>query len=730
MRRTTVLLFFVAGQMLAAAAETPLDSGLFSVETAGTDALRAGAWRQALDELRAATTPAGLLKRGIACLRNGDSIGALAAFTPGPADDAELGLFALELMGDIIAGSRPEQALDCYEKALRTGVPGRFRNRIFEKISLLTGIDTDRVATSPLWPDYSLWWNAKKPAPPETLCTVFDATIATGNWEQVDSLMGRTFTALSDSGQCAVAEAVCCSPAADSLLSAAAFFLLGKAAADCGRYATAERLFAASRKKPDFAATVGEQEVVKIRGRIFFKQRKYDGAIALLTGYVRRFGYESDVGLLIARAYKSVDNNDEAADWYDRFIAGTPRYPAMAEILWRRAWIEEERGKPRTAAAYYKRIYRYYQRSSRAEESLLRCALSLFRDEKYGEALRELSPFEAKYRVSSLRPASRYWKAKSLFGINRADSARAVLAELARQEPYDYYAQRARDLLLLYGDSAAARFCLDTAGDIGRAVRWLDSAAPPSGTVLSADDSLSIRRGLFLAATGSADDAAMFVEPVELAFPENLSLEFRIAKFYRGIGAVTQASRSGRRLAWRIPEEFRASIPLPVYTVMYPFYFGDFVNREAARHRLDPALVLAVIRQESIFNAEIVSRAGAVGLMQIMPSTGEEIARLLGERFCVDSLTVPSVNIRYGTFYLRRLLDQFSGNEVLALASYNGGPDNASEWYVRGREKDFDLFVEDIGFSETRNYVKKVLGNYWFYRRLFRAGNTNLYIKE
>ena len=725
MRRTAIFPFPLLFSFLLAApaAGAPADSTFFSLETSGNDALRAGAYRLALDELRNAATPAGLLKRGIAFLRSGDTAQALSSLTAGPVDDTALGAFALEMTGDIIVKKQPELALDCYGRALRTGVPGRYRNRIFEKISALVGDDTARVAATPLWPDYSLWWSAKKPAPPEPLCAVIDSLVFRGEWAPIDSLVVRSLSTLSDSAQCAIVKSICRGQAADTALSAAALYCLGKAAAECGQPGVAERMAAASRQRPDFAAAVGEKELQRFRGRLLFNGKNYEAAVTMLTGYVRRFGYESDAGLLIARAYKSLDKNEEAADWYDRFIAHTPRYPAMAEILWRRAWIEEERGQPQTAAAFLRRIFKYHPRSSHAEESFIRNALCFYREEKYGEALREFALFETKYRDSPFLSAGRYWSAKCFFGLNRTDTAQAMLAALARQEPYDFYAQRARDLLMLYGDSADAQFCLDTVSDVERAVRWLDSAAPPSRRPLSPEDSLNIRRGLFLAATGSPDDAEIFCEPVELSFPEDLSLEFRIALFYRSIGAMTQASRSGRRLAWRVPPEFRESIPLPVYEVMYPFYYSDIINSEAPRRRLDPAFVLAVIRQESVFNPSVVSRAGAIGLMQIMPVTGAAIARTLGERFSADSLIRPSANIRYGTFYLRQLLDQFSGNEVLALASYNGGPENAGEWYARSRDKDFDLFVEDIGFSETRNYVKKVLANYWFYRRLSRGGH-------
>ncbi len=106
--------------------------------------------------------------------------------------------------------------------------------------------------------------------------------------------------------------------------------------------------------------------------------------------------------------------------------------------------------------------------------------------------------------------------------------------------------------------------------------------------------------------------------------------------------------------------------------------------------------------------------------MQIMPYTAVELADELKIPYVVDSLYSPSYNIKLGAFYLKQLLDQFKNNHVLALCSYNAGPHNAKKWYDRNKKEEYDLFVEDIEFTETRGYVKKVMGNYWTYQELCR----------
>jgi len=137
--------------------------------------------------------------------------------------------------------------------------------------------------------------------------------------------------------------------------------------------------------------------------------------------------------------------------------------------------------------------------------------------------------------------------------------------------------------------------------------------------------------------------------------------------------------------------------------VTVPLRHEDIIRQQAERFDLDPALIAAIIDAESGFRDQ-TSHAGARGLMQITPETADTIETLSGgETFVYEDLSDPDLNIRYGTFYLHHLLERFDGNEVAALAGYNGGPENAAAW--GGAE----LELEDITFEETRDYVEDVL---------------------
>jgi len=138
--------------------------------------------------------------------------------------------------------------------------------------------------------------------------------------------------------------------------------------------------------------------------------------------------------------------------------------------------------------------------------------------------------------------------------------------------------------------------------------------------------------------------------------------------------------------------------------ITLPLRHEDIIRQQAADKGLDPALIAGVIYAESKFT-DATSHAGAKGLMQITPATAEEIARLSGATaFELDDLSDPDINIRYGAFYLRHLMDRYEDNLVLTLAAYNGGPGNVDRWLAEGRTR-----VRDIPFSETREYVKRVI---------------------
>jgi soluble lytic murein transglycosylase len=158
-----------------------------------------------------------------------------------------------------------------------------------------------------------------------------------------------------------------------------------------------------------------------------------------------------------------------------------------------------------------------------------------------------------------------------------------------------------------------------------------------------------------------------------------------------------------------------------VKEVVLPLRHEDIIRQQSHEKRLDPALVAAVIYTESRFRDQ-TSRAGAKGLMQLTPDTAKFVERLSGgSTFELSDLSTPQVNIAYGTYYLRYLLDRYGDNEALALAAYNGGEGNVDRWVDAARQKGKDLSIDAIPFGETRAYVRTVQGVKRQYRANYRA---------
>ncbi len=149
-----------------------------------------------------------------------------------------------------------------------------------------------------------------------------------------------------------------------------------------------------------------------------------------------------------------------------------------------------------------------------------------------------------------------------------------------------------------------------------------------------------------------------------------------------------------------------------------PRAYEDIVEEAAERHGVEPELLFAVMRVESVYNPRIISYAGAIGLMQIMPRTGRLIAHSMGrEEFTVDQLLVPEINIDFAAWYLASLIERWDGRLPLAIASYNGGPHNVRRWMRDHSETmPLDAFLERIPFSQTHRYVRRVLTHYEAYR--------------
>ena len=173
------------------------------------------------------------------------------------------------------------------------------------------------------------------------------------------------------------------------------------------------------------------------------------------------------------------------------------------------------------------------------------------------------------------------------------------------------------------------------------------------------------------------------------------------------------------RLLGRLGPDERDAAPLALELLAYPAPFEADVLSSAEIEELPPLLLLALVRQESAFDPAAGSTAGALGLTQVIPQTGAQIAASLGVEWDVQSLFDPATSLRFGAHYLAAQLEGFDGDLLAALAAYNAGPGNAARWYDQQWLDGPDGYVDAVDFIETRRYLETVLENYAMYRHLY-----------
>jgi soluble lytic murein transglycosylase-like protein len=285
-----------------------------------------------------------------------------------------------------------------------------------------------------------------------------------------------------------------------------------------------------------------------------------------------------------------------------------------------------------------------------------------------------------------------YWRARCLEKENRKDEAGAIYARLAAGDPPDLYALFSR-----------------------RRSRRAASPAPATLTDPSTETA-EFRR------TDELLRLRMFTEAAAEAWALGPSRgrDLRIAEAEFALGRFPSAAAAAKRAFPQIGTAEEGRVPDGWRRLHYPVEEGGFLPGHAREFRLDPALLRGLIRQESVFDVGAKSRAGALGLMQLLPGTAEPLARsVLRVRYRRAFLYDPGVNARLGAAYLRRLLDRFDGNIPYALAAYNGGPARMSRVLEENRGRAEDEILESHPFPETRDYVRRVLLYAEAYRELY-----------
>ena len=341
---------------------------------------------------------------------------------------------------------------------------------------------------------------------------------------------------------------------------------------------------------------------------------------------------------------------------------------------------------------------------------------------RQGRAVEAKTGFDnqiALYPASPEVPAALYWRARLAEEDNDGPLARAFYVKLS-QRYRNYY----------YGDLARQRLAKIKSDDPPVHYALLDRVPPISAPEkLSSDqapsDNLRVQKAELLA-NGALLDFAVRELRAAAAEQEKTQgkatwLPVEIAHLYEDAGRYDAAIETLKHAA---PNYFALdlpSLPRPYWEGLFPKPFWGDLKKYSSSNALDPYLVASLIRQESAFNPNAVSRANAVGLMQLLPKVGKTVARQEKlKRFTAQQLFTPAVNMQLGTRYFRAMVDKFESFEY-ALAAYNAGSDRVQDWMGQGKYRDPQEFVESIPFTETREYVQNIIRNANVYRELYGA---------
>jgi soluble lytic murein transglycosylase len=320
----------------------------------------------------------------------------------------------------------------------------------------------------------------------------------------------------------------------------------------------------------------------------------------------------------------------------------------------------------------------------------------------------------ALYPSAGETPAALYWRARLAEEDNQFAMARAFYQKLSDRYRNFYYAELARQRLKSLpaaGDATTQYALLDRIPPLDSSGKVTDSE-PPS-------DELHVQKAELLANGGLVDFAVRELQAAastgggSWAPAETAQLYVETGHYDRAIEYMKHSAPN--YFALDIPD-----LPRKYWEALFPKPYWADLKRSSAANGLDPYLVASLIRQESEFNPVAVSRANAVGLMQLLPKTGKLVAKESKlKRYNASQLYTPAVNMELGTRYFRGMVDKFGGSFEYALAAYNAGSDRVNEWLAQGKYRDPQEFVESIPFTETREYVQAILRNASVYKQLY-----------
>ena len=413
------------------------------------------------------------------------------------------------------------------------------------------------------------------------------------------------------------------------------------------------------------------------------------------------------------RRIATIGSRREGVTYLDMAIAQFPKH--APEALVEKAKLLEALDSPKSANNALQTLLTDYKHSEAAAEYRWEMASEKAQSGDLTSAWQWAQPIVTDNPDSAIAPKAGFWIAKWAQKLNRPEDATRAYKAVLTRFPRSYYAWRsAGGLGWDVGDFTTVR---DKVPQVVKASKIIPPGGSPTFQEL-------YKLGLESEAWGQFQTEIS--DKSELSIPDDFTLG--LLKLDRGqnLRGINQIWSLQDRDSPEDKQQWQQLRQTPEYwQALYPFPYEDTILKWSKQRQLNPLLVTSLIRQESRFEPAIESWAGALGLMQVMPATGQSAAKTIG--LSNYSLTKPEDNVNIGTYYLDFTHRKYDNNSMLAVASYNAGPNAVAKWVSRYGLQDADEFVEKIPYPETKGYVESVFENYWNYMLIYNPEVSKLF---
>jgi peptidoglycan lytic transglycosylase len=435
---------------------------------------------------------------------------------------------------------------------------------------------------------------------------------------------------------------------------------------------------------------------------LYLSNRSRNDAMPLLELIAREFPESAEAPQALYQIAQILWNRHDNAQALEYFKLVLDKYPTSSYVdraQYAAADIHEYFGRKDDAVQFYTNVINQFPKSAVRDDAQWRLAWLYYRS---GELPAAMATFKALFNQSKNGPfgtAALYWQARTAEKIGDAESAKQVYRQILNGGSESYYQELSFRGLDRLGETV----------DDPQPMR--PKPITDSDTALSGETDFHLARARELASLSLHQLAIAELDEINSKTKATGRLRtvllreyFRSHAYGRSLGIAAQISLSqSERDFYR-----------------YPLAFWELIQQKAQERDLDPYLVLALIRQESLFDTRARSPATALGLMQLIPPTATRVAKQLGlPAPSPEKLFEADVNLTLGTQYLKDLLLRYSNNWQKALAAYNAGEAAVDRWEKEIVADDIEEFVERIPYVETRGYVKLVLRNHRIYKRLY-----------